>query len=165
MIILYIIVIQIIKIIICRKNIKKIWIINLMVLLILLFLNIEMKIVNKSIENIDWIMLYSLRKSIVEKVIRKELNPNVEWNSISCELPFEFPIVSVGGNDISIDRYEDNTVTVGFYIERWFFEWPYSEFVYSNNESSIIYLEKLVNEDTKNSWKIKENWYRILRKN
>ena len=47
----------------------------------------------------------------MEQVKNKELNPNVSWNGWVCELPFEFPVVSNGGNDIGITRNEENNGT------------------------------------------------------
>jgi len=165
LIILFLLIIQIIKLIINRKNIKRIWIINISIFTLLLFLNINKQLINKLIENIDWKILYSLRKSTVEKVIGKELNPNVEWNNFLCKLPFKFPIISNGGNDIVIYRYNDNTVTVYFYIFNGFFEWPITVFLYTNNNRVTDNIEKYIQNNSSNSWKLKENWYRLSGKN
>ena len=157
--------IQIIRIIRFRKCIKKIWIINLSILFLLLFFNININPLNKLVENIDWKILYSSRKSIVEKVIREEINPNVEWNNVTSRLSFRFPIVSVGGNNIWIDRHEDDTVSVFFYIVNGFFEWPITVFAFSNNNLVIENIEKHIKNDPQNNWKIKENWYRLFGRN
>jgi hypothetical protein len=56
------------------------------------------------------------------QVKSKDLNPNVDWNGWVCELPFEFPVMTHGGNDIGIIRNEDkNTTTVTYWVFRNFF--------------------------------------------
>ena len=156
------IVLQIIKIIKFRKNIKIIYIINVAVFLLFLYLHINIKIINRIIEKSDWKILYTARAKIIEKVINNELNPNVEWNNIVCQLPFEFPIVSNGGNDILIYRYSDNTVTVQFYIYRGFFEHPVTAFVYTNNKVVVDKINQYIINNTENNWKINENWFRLF---
>ncbi|MEM9717951.1 MAG: hypothetical protein AAGA10_01800 [Bacteroidota bacterium] len=117
---------------------------------------------NSIIEKLDWLILENRRNEIVNQVKRGELNPNVSWNGIICELPFEFPVVSNGGNDIVIWRNEErNTVTIEFWIFRNFFEAPQKQFVYTNDPTKIQKIEEKIKKDRfKNNWKIKENWYR-----
>ncbi len=84
---------------------------------------------NLAIEKVDWFILENKRNEIVEKVKNKELNPNVSWNGWVCELPFEFPIVSNGGNDIGISRNEENNgTTVTFWVFRNFFRLAFDTF-------------------------------------
>lgn len=117
--------------------------------------------INDFIERIDWKIFYNKRMEIVAQVKNKELTPNVSWNGTTCELPFEFPVVSNGGNDISIERNEkDNSLTINFYIFRNFFESPSSYFIYTNDEQRKKELEILIRRDPKNNWKIDNNWYR-----
>lgn len=106
-------------------------------------------------------ILENKRNEIVEQVKTKELNPNVSWNGWVCELPFEFPVVSNGGNDIGISRNkENNGTTVTFWIFRNFFDLPSTYFVYTDDPEEIKRLDKKVAEQPDANWKIKENWYR-----
>jgi hypothetical protein len=171
-VILIITIIQIFKLIasIINKKFRIFRIINVITLIIILFLNVELIIINRIIETMDWIILFQLRKKTVEKVIRNELNPNTEWKNNSCELPFEFPIISNGGNDIIIYRNDAETVAVVFYVDRAFFENPQTIFVYTNNNIVIDNIEKYIinnfnsNWKYNNNWKIRENWYRLYGK-
>jgi hypothetical protein len=113
-------------------------------------------------ENSNWRRLYSQRNSIVEEVIRNELNPNVSRNNFMCQLSFKSPIVSAGGNEIGIYRYDYNTVAVFFYLQRGFLDGPSTVFVYKNNNAVISNIEKYIENDSYNNWKIEENWYRLF---
>jgi hypothetical protein len=74
--------------------------------------------VKNIIEKADWHIFYQKRVETVEKVQKKELNPNVGWNNWICELPFEFPVISNGGNDIGISRNDSTqTITVELFLE------------------------------------------------
>ena len=119
---------------------------------------------NSLIETCDWWILENKRNEIVNQVKRGELNPNVSWNGIICELPFEFPVVSNGGNDIVIWRDEErNTLTVEFWVFRNFFEAPSTQFIYTNDPQKIQEIEAKIEKDqSKNNWKIKANWYRTM---
>jgi|SRR5690554_142645 len=113
------------------------------------------------IEKVDWLVLYNQRIKVIKKVKNNELKPNVSWNGFICELPFEFPIVSNGGNDIGIFYNEEKQYTVEFYVLRNFSEAPSIKIIYSENPDNIQYFESKIREDSNNNWKIKDNWYRI----
>ena len=113
------------------------------------------------IEKVDWLVLYNQRIKVIKKVKNNELKPNVSWNGFICELPFEFPIVSNGGNDIGIVYNEEKQYTVEFYVLRNFSEAPSIKIIYSENPDNIQYFESKIREDSNNNWKIKDNWYRI----
>ena len=154
---------QIGLLIIWRKDLEKIQIIKTLFYGLLFCLTLYRWPVENAIEKIDWHILYRKRMEIVEKVRNKELNPNVSWNGFICELPFEFPIVSNGGNDIGIFRNDSTqTITVQFYVFRNFFSAPSTLFIYTDNEKDIKYYDSIT-EDAKYDWKIRENWYRIMR--
>lgn len=119
--------------------------------------------VNKIIEKFDWYIFYSKRSEIVQMVKNKELNPNVSWNRVLCELPFEFPVISNGGNDILIDRIDGTDhVTVTFWIFRNFFNAPSTQLVYTNSPSEITRIHDIMKHDPSNNWEIEENWYRTF---
>ena len=101
--------------------------------------------------------------AIVDKVKSGELNPNGNHNNGLCKLPYEFPVVSHGGNDILIGKSSDSEeLIVKFWIFRNFFEAPSIYFVYTTNEKKINELEERVARDPKNNWRIEENWYRTF---
>lgn len=119
--------------------------------------------INKIIEKIDWHIFYSKRNEIVQMVKNNELNPNVSWNNVLCELPFEFPVISNGGNDILIERvYNTNNVTVTFWIFRNFFSAPSTRIVFTNDITEIRRINNLIEKDPANNWVIEENWYRTF---
>ena len=155
---------QLLKLVKERNSITKLRIQNVIVFSVLFFLTFSRLLVNGLIEKADWAIFYNNRTEIVKQVERKELNPNVSWNDWVCELPFEFPVVSNGGNDIGIYRNENNkTVTVTFWVYRNFFSAPSTCFVYTNDDKEKKELEEIIIEDPKNNWKIEDNWYRTFR--
>lgn len=133
--------------------------------LLLLFLTIYHYSITSIIEKIDWLVLYNKRLGIVEKVKQNKLNPNVSWNNWICELDYEFPIVSNGGNDIGILRNQyDGKLTVTFFAQRNFFNTPPICFVYTNDPEQVKHFDKLIINDPNNNWKIEDNWYRTFEK-
>lgn len=153
--------IQLVKTIKERKTLTKLRIAKLLTFSILFILTFYRNSTNLAIEKADWFILENKRDEIVEQVKNKELNPNVSWNKWVCELPFEFPVVSNGGNDIGISRNEKNNgTTVTFWVFRNFFDSPSTHFVYTNDPEEITRLNKKVAERPADNWKIKENWYR-----
>ena len=156
--------IQLIKLIKERKFITKLRIQKAIVFSILFYLTFNRLPINKIIEKIDWTIFYNKRMDIVQQVERKELNPNVSWNNWVCELPFEFPVVSNGGNEIGIYRNEENkTLTITFWVYRNFFSAPSTCFVYTNDNEEKKELDILISNDPDNNWKIDKNWYRTFR--
>ncbi len=122
---------QIIKAIKQRKNLKLNRILNLSITAILFFLTFYNfnKIPNSIIEKIDWLISYNKREQVVKEVEMGKLKSNSEMNNGICKLPFSFPIISNGGNDIWIYENE-KTKAIKFWISRGFFESPQT---YSNN--------------------------------
>lgn len=128
----------------------------------LLFILTAFRYINLAIEKVDWLILQNKRIEIVEQVKNKVLNPNASWNGWVCQLPFDFPVVSNGGNDIGIDRNkENNKTTVTFWVFRNFFDDPSTYFIYTDDPGEISRLDYKVSAQPSDNWKIKENWYRI----
>jgi len=152
---------QIIRLIVERKNLKKIRIIKTLFWGLVFYFTVNFKHGARIIEKADWHILYRKRMEIVEQVKNKELNPNVDWNDYLCELPFEFPIVSKDGNDVII-RINDRTqtTTVEFFVNRGMLS-SSTCFIYTNDDENIRKYNSLIRKDSKSNWKIKENWYRI----
>ena len=153
--------IQLVKSIKERKNFTQLRIAKLVTFALLLILTFYRHKTNIVIEKVDWFILENKRTEIVQHVKNRELNPNVSWNGWVCELPFEFPVVSNGGNDIGIyTNKENNGKTVTFWVFRNFFDSPSTHFVYTDDQEKIKELDKKVFERPDDNWKIKENWYR-----
>jgi len=154
---------QLIKLIRERKNIKTIRIVKTIFYILLFYLTLNNKwLVENVIEKADWHIFYQKRIEIVEKVQKRELNPDDNSNYGVCELPFKYPIVSNGGNDIIISRNDSlQTITVKFFTSRNFCLNPSTYFIYTNDEENIKYYDNLIN--LQHNWKIKENWYRIMK--
>lgn len=155
------VVFQLIKLIGEYKAITRLRGVKVVVFSTLLFFTFKHQLINQLIEKADWIIFYNRRTEIVNQVKEKELNPNVSWNNWVCELPYEFPVVSNGGNDIGISRSKNgNAVTVHFWIFRNFFNASSTFFIYTNNPETIKALEERIANDPKNNWKLENNWYR-----
>ena len=154
--------IQFVKLLKERKTISKLRIQKFSVFLVLFLLTVFRFYTNQIIEKIDWIILKNKRTEIVEKVKTKELKPNVSWNGILCQLPFEFPVVSNGGNDILIfSNKENKSIEVDFFVFANFFDSPSTKFIYTNDIERIKIFEKKIKENPTENWKIENNWYRI----
>ncbi len=152
---------QIIKAIKERKRITKLRLYKLTLFLALFFLTLYGRYIDRLIEKVDWRIFYNKRTEIVEQVKSNDLNPNVDWNGWVCELSFEFPVISHGGNDIGIIRNEEkNTITVTFWVFRNFFSAPSTRLIYTNDSTKIESINKLIKRHPKDNWKIEENWYR-----
>ena len=121
-----------------RKKPNKLEVQKLIVFSLLFFLTFFDFFTHVIIEKIDWMILYNKRIDIIEKVKNNELNPNVSWNDRLCQLQFEFPVVSNGGNDIIIKRNNNiGTCTVVFWVYRNFFSSPSTHFIYTNDPEKI----------------------------
>ena len=156
-------IIQTVKVVRERKSLTKLRVAKALTFLTLFYFTYNHWLVSGLIEKVDWRIFYNKRVEIVEQVKSKRLNPNVSWNRIVCELPFEFPVISNGGNDIMIFRNKDNdAITVSFWVYRNFFSAPSTSFVYTNDIDEIKEIESKIAQDPKNNWKISDNWYRTF---
>jgi hypothetical protein len=153
---------QIIKVIKERKNLNLKRILNLLVsfvLFILTFYNFN-QIPQSIIEKIDWEISYNKRNQIVNKVKTGEFKSNTKMNNGICELPFDFPMVSNGGNDIWILNYKNGKL-IHFWISRGLLESPQTYFIYTENVALKKRYEELIIKYPKSNWQLEENWYRI----
>jgi hypothetical protein len=156
---------QVIKTIKERKNLKTNRILNLSITLSLFFLTFYNfnKIPSSIIEKIDWTISYNKRKQIVNDVLTEKLKPNTEMNNGICKLPFDFPIISNGGNDIWIfENKTGNTRTIKFWISRGFFESPQTYFIFTNDNVTKKNYHELIITKPENNWQLEENWFRIM---
>ncbi len=152
---------QLFKLIKEAKSLTKLRVVKFTTFSILLFLTYKRDSTNLIIEKIDWILLLSKRKSIVYEVKNNKLNPNVKWNGWVCELPFNFPVVSNGGNDIGVYRNkENNGTTITFWVFRNFFDSPSTHFIYTDDQNEIERLENKIKVKPQDNWKLEKNWYR-----
>ena len=141
-------IIQIVKLILERKKLTKFRVTKVIVFSLLFILTFFRHFTNEMIEKADWLALKGKRTEIVEKIKSGELVANGKNNNGICELPFEFPVVSNGGNDVWIIRNkETDKITVRFWVLRNFFDSPSTKFVFKENPE--------------NNWKLDDNWYRI----
>jgi hypothetical protein len=144
-----------------RKSLTNTRIQKVILFTILFFFTLTSELTtNRIIEHLDWIVFYNCRNEIIEKVIENKLNPNIE-NTILCQLPFDFPIISNNDNRIRINRTSKNQVTVEFFIKNNFFDIPTPRFVYTNDTLEKQGIFRLMKNDKRENWKISDNWYRI----
>lgn len=157
-------IIQLAKLIKERKLITKLRISKVVVFAVLFYLTLYPLTVQKLMEKADWKLFYSKRMEIVEQVKQKDLMPNVEHNKWLCKLPYDFPVISNGGNEIGISQNEiDSSVTVTFFIFRNFFDATSYFFIYTNDNNKKKALEHLIEIDPEYNWKINDNWYRTCK--
>ena len=148
-----------------RKNLKRKRLLNLLITFLLFFLTFYNfnKIPNSIIEKIDWFISYNKRSNIVNEVLSGNLKPNTEMNNGICRLPFDFPIISNGGNDIWIyENTRENTKTIKFWISRGFFNSPQTYFIFTNDNEEKKHYEEKIKTKPEYNWKLEENWYRIM---
>lgn len=148
-----------------RKNLKRKRLLNLLITFLLFFLTFYNfnKIPNSIIEKIDWFISYNKRSNIVNEVLSGNLKPNTEMNNGICRLPFDFPIISNGGNDIWIyENTIENTKTIKFWISRGFFDSPQTYFIFTNDNEEKKHYEEKIKTKPEYNWKLEENWYRIM---
>jgi hypothetical protein len=156
---------QIIKILKERKNLKLERILNLSIILILFLLTFYNfnKIPTSIMEKIDWKISYNKRNQIIKEVENGQLQPNTAMNNGICKLPFKFPFVSNGGNDICIyNKKNSHSKTIKFWISRGFFDSPQTYFIYTSDEESIKHYQDLIKNEPEHNWRIEENWFRIM---
>ena len=152
---------QIVKLIKERKNLSRQRIASVLVISSLFLLTFFRQPVNQIIEKADWYIFFSKRTEVVEQVMSGELKPNVSWNGWVCELPFELPVISNGGNDIGIFRnQENNRTTVTFWVFRNFFDSPSTHFIFTDDPEEIKRIEEKIETRPYDNWRIKDNWYR-----
>ncbi len=155
-------IIQIIKLVKEQNNLTRFRVIKLITFGLLLILTFFKNIPNNLIEKVDWVILKGKRVEIIEQIKSGKLVANGKNNNGICELPFEFPIVSNGGNDVWIIRNnESDKLTVRFFVFRNFFDSPSTKFVFTEDKKTIEAFEKRIKEQPENNWKLDDNWYRI----
>ena len=155
--------IQIIKTVRERKSISRLRLLNVLTFFTLLFFTYNDWIFHQAIEKIDWKIFYNKRMKIVQEIKNKKLYQNFNSEDTIYKLPFEFPIVSNGGNDIIIYRSNDSSsVTVLFWVYRNFFSSPSTYFVYTNDPNRIMAIERSIARNPQNNWKLNTNWYRMM---
>lgn len=155
--------VQIGKMIKERRNLTRQRIFSALIICILFLLTFYRSLVNSLIEEADWYIFYSKRSEVVELVKEGKLTPNVSWNNVVCELPYEFPVISNGGNDICIFKSgSTRKVTVTFWVYRNFFNSPSTYFVYTDDPKEKEALDNLVKRNPQDNWKINYNWYRTF---
>lgn len=161
LILLIISIVQLVKLIKERKELSKLRVQKFIVFFALLVLTLYRDSVNKVIEKVDWQIFYTKRTEIVERVKMGEINSDTDRPYWRYELPYRFPVISNGGNEIMIDRDDNlNTTTIKFWIFRNFFDSPSTLFIYTNDSTMIEKINKKINSLPSENWKIEDNWYR-----
>jgi len=162
-ILLTVILSQVVKALEERKALTRLRIAKVFTFLTLFYLTLCPWFVDRLIEKIDWKMFYKKRIEIVQQVKSKSLTSNDKLSGGICELPFEFPVISNGGNDVLIYRSKNSdAVTVSFWVYRNYFNAPSTSFVYTNDIAEMKEIENGISLDPKNNWKIIDNWYRTF---
>lgn len=118
----------------------------------------------QTIEYLDWHIRRSSREEIVNLIKNKKIKTNIKYrNRVILLEKWNLPPISNGGNEILVDYYSDNKITVEFFINRGFLD-HYSEFVYTNSLQKINNLNehiKYTKSDKSLNYKIDNNWYRV----
>lgn len=137
-------------------------IIKVIIFSVFLFSFLGPSFIDGYIESMDWKLFKNKRIEIIKQVKNGDLLPNVNRNVSLCKLPFEFPIISNGGNEIIILRNNnENSLTVSFWIFRNYLDNPSSYFVYTNDDKLAEKIEEKIKRNPIYNWKMEENWYRV----
>lgn len=112
-----------------------------------------------ALEYLDWKLRKGERDKIVEDLKKGLLKPDsdgIYHLSTNTLLP-----ISNGGNDIVINKNENGTTSVEFYIDRGFID-HYSAYLYTNDKEEIIDLDRAIASGNDHEFKkFDDNWYRI----
>lgn len=115
----------------------------------------------EAMAELDWQLRKKSRMEIVNLIKAGTISPNVNDRPRVCLLSSEkYPLISNGGNEISIERDEKGKLSVEFFIDRGFLD-HYSAFVYSESPERIRELEQTVERSAFSSRKIDRNWYKM----
>lgn len=139
---------------------SKMKIISSIVVLLLFLLEIYPVPMNSFIESMDWKYFYSERSEIVQKILDNEIKPKVRLKGDEYKLPFDLELISRGGEIYITRNYNNNSVTITFWVFRNFFESPSTKFVYTNDKTEIERINKYIKLKPNLNWKLEENWYR-----
>lgn len=147
-----------------RKNITAIRIQKVVVFSILFVLTFERWPANRLIENIDWKVQYARRMSIVKEIKQQKTLLNRQKSFGIYQLPYEFPVVSHGGNDVVVSwNKKNNGLTITFWTFRNFFSAPSTHFVYTDDSDQKAELESTIARHPGSNWKLDDHWYRTCR--
>ena len=151
-------IIEVMKLIRERKSLSRLRILKVLIFLILFYFTYNPMIIHGLIEKVDWEIFYNKRMEIVDEIKLDKFGP---YESGVSKLPFQFPVLSNGGNEVEVYKNKrTNTVTINFWVYRNFFSAPSTSFVYTNDNEEIKELEDQVSHDPIHNWKIQDNWYR-----
>jgi hypothetical protein len=151
-------IIQLIKLIREYKSLSRLRILKVVTFLILFYFTYNSMIIHGLIEKVDWKIFYNKRMQIVEQIKADKFGP---WESGVSQLPFQFPVLSNGGNEVGVYKNKTtHTVTINFWVYRNFFSAPSTSFVYTNDSEEIKELDAQISKDPKHNWKMQDNWYR-----
>ena len=129
--------------------------------LTILFLTILDFIPQNLIERLDWTLLYNKRMEIVEDIKKDKINLENDKDFYLYNVPFEYPVVSNGGNKIVVRKDIEKKYTIEFFISKFSFFSPDSKYIYTESKNySKIFEEKVKTDPTQNK-KLEKNWYRI----
>lgn len=154
-------IVQLVKLFKERRTLSAIRILKTIIFLGLLFLTVNQPLTNRAIEKVDWKIFYAKRMEVVEKVLNEEIQSTTDKNFWIYKLPYRFPVISNGGNDVFIKRNDTiGSVTVEFYISRNYHDSPSPKFVYTTDPEYLSKINRQIKTRPEKNWKIQRNWYR-----
>ena len=103
--------------------------------LTILFLTILDFIPQNLIERLDWTLLYNKRMEIVEDIKKDKINLENDKDFYLYNVPFEYPVVSNGGNKIVVRKDIEKKYTIEFFISKFSFFSPDSKYIYTESKN------------------------------
>jgi len=115
---------------------------HIMGLILTIFIGTWTMIFGEStIEKYEWLLRKDTRKDIVRRIKAGEIAADITRYGV-YHLPIWYqPPISSSGNDISIEKTEQQTLTVEFFINRGFLD-HYSAFLYTDDPGTIQTFDK-----------------------
>lgn len=106
-------------------------------------------------EFFDWSFRVDRREEIVRQIKAEKLSTS----SVLIDMD-EFPPISNGGNRVGVEKFEDGSYAITFWIDTGFLD-HHSEFVYTDNVDKMIEFEKKISHNPLRCRVMKDNWYRM----
>ncbi|MDH4120241.1 MAG: hypothetical protein OEV94_00845 [Deltaproteobacteria bacterium] len=109
--------------------------------------------------DLDFVLYKSAREELVEQVLNNTLKPNVSHNPDLIALPWHAPRVSMGGNEIVVEKHEGITY-VFFYTFRGILD-NYSGFLYVPKGGRPEKFSDLNETDSTQLVRLDDHWFYV----
>lgn len=136
--------------------------VQLVIFVILLSITLQESLIDKVIQKVDWSLFKSKRMEVVTQIKKGELLPDSDNYNGKLKLPFTFPMLSTGGNEVWIRRDDaTDALSIYFPVTRNFYGIPIVMRVYTEDPKIAMEYQKRIIEDPEKNKKLANGWYHI----